>query len=254
MTSKQLLFRNISHNKPFYRLIAIAVIVAVAVITGSLVVGDSVRSTLIKRVEERLGKTETVIFSRYSFLDDSIIAHFPMNVETRHATSLHSSGNPRGVLLSNGFVSVAGRFIPVMVWGVAPEGGESGIEKGHAKINRALFNEIKPSQAKDLVLRLPSGGMVPLGSMFVTDTYTTSLRLTLDSVIPVEQGGNINLKNEQTIPFNIFVNREELAEAMDVPGKINVILSDQGNFQRSVFRCMELYPFGVKCPSLLLRG
>ncbi|MCL2040665.1 MAG: FtsX-like permease family protein [Bacteroidales bacterium] len=234
MNTKQLLLRNISHYKPFYRLIAIAVIVAVAVITGSLVVGDSVRSTLIKRVEDRLGKTETVIFSRYSFLDDSILGQLNTDLHENDNQKNKISENPcylrseslRGILLMNGFVSVAGRFIPVMVWGVAPE-EELGIEKGHAKINQTLFNEIKPSQTKDLVLRLLSGGMVPLGSMFVTDTYTTSLRLTLDSVIPVEQGGNINLKNEQTIPFNIFVNREELAEAMEAPGKINVILSDR---------------------------
>jgi putative ABC transport system permease protein len=43
----------------------------------------------------------------------------------------------------------------------------------------------------------------------------------------MEQGGNLNLKNEQIIPFNIFVNREELAEILDVPGKINYILSDR---------------------------
>jgi len=233
MNTSRLIVRNISLYKPFYRLIAIAVVVAVAVITGSLVVGDSVRSTLINRVNERLGKTETIIFSRYSYLDDKILESLNVEtgrvetgrVETGHAPSL------QGVLLLNGFVSVSGKLIPVMVWGT----DNYGIKKGQAKINKALFNEINTVetwhaaslQGNHIVLRLPAAGMVPLGSMYVTDTYTTSLRLELDSVIPVEQGGNINLKNEQTIPFNIFLNREELAEAMDVTGKINVILSDR---------------------------
>jgi putative ABC transport system permease protein len=65
MTIRHLALSSISKYKSFYRLVAIAVIVAVAVITGSLMVGDSVRSTLVKRVEERLGKTETIIFSQY---------------------------------------------------------------------------------------------------------------------------------------------------------------------------------------------
>ncbi|MCL2561171.1 MAG: ABC transporter permease [Rikenellaceae bacterium] len=199
--------------KPFYRLIAIAVTVAVAVIVGSLVVGDSVRSTLVGRVAERLGTTETVIFSQHSFLDDAILEN-PVLKDCS-----------RGVLLSNGFVSVSGRLIPVMVWGTDGHG----VQRGRAKINEALLNEIKPSRTagEAIVLRLPAAGMVPLGSMFVTDTYTTSLRLELDSVIPVSEGGNINLRNEQTIPFNIFVNRAELAEIMDVSGKVNVILSDR---------------------------
>jgi putative ABC transport system permease protein len=214
MNVRYLIVRNIFFYKSFYRLIAIAVIVAVAVISGSLVVGDSVRNTLVKRVEERLGKTETIIFSRYSYLDDSILETLKLNTND---ADLH------GFLLMNGFVSLSGKLIPVMVWGA----GNLEINKGQTKINTALYNEIKSSPTKHMVLRLPSAGMVPLGSMFVTDTYTTSLRLGLESIVAVEQGGNINLKNEQIIPFNIFVNREELAEAMDVPGKINVILSKQ---------------------------
>ena len=205
MNKRHLIIRNISKYNSFYRLIAIAVVVAVAVITGSLVVGDSVRNTLVKRVDERLGKTETVIFSRYSYLNDSILESF----------------NARGVLLMNGFVSVSGQLTPVMVWGT----DDLDIKRGQAKINNALFYEIKSTE--NIVLRLPASGMVPLGSMFVTDTYTTSLRLELDGIITVKQGGNLNLKNEQTIPLNIFVNREELAETMEVSGKINVILSDK---------------------------
>jgi len=214
MNTKRLILKSITRYKSFYRLIAIAVIVAVAVITGSLMVGDSVRSTLVKRVAERLGKTETVLFVQYSYLDDAIVGALRDDV--------------RGVLLLNGFVSISGNLIPVTVWGT----DDMGIEKGKTIINSALYNEITVGALhamplQHIVLRLPSAGMVPAGSMFVTDTYTTSLRLELESVISVEQGGNINLKNEQTIPLNIFVNREELAEAMDISGKINLILSDR---------------------------
>ena len=205
MNFRGLTYKNSSFYTRYYKLIAVAALITVAVIVGSLVVGDSVRTTLVKRVTERLGNTETIIFSQYSYLSDDIL------------------GVSRGVLLINGFVSVSGKLTPVMVWGV----DDMDIKKGRAKINNALFNEIKSAQTQHIVLRLPSAGMAPMGSMFVTDVYTTSLRLELDTIISVEQGGNINLKNEQTIPFNIFVNRGELAETMDIFGKINVILSDQ---------------------------
>jgi len=203
MNAKHLITRNIVRYKSFYRLIAIAVVVAVAVIIGSLVVGDSVRNTLVKRVGERLGNTETIIFSRYSYLDDDIVE--TLRVRAYCNTPL------RGILLMNGFVSVSGKLTPVMVWGV----DDLGIGKGQAKINRALYNEIivetgrAPSlhTPQHIVLRLPAAGMVPLGSMFVTDAYTTSLRLELNDIVSTEQGGNISLKNEQIIPFNIFVNR-----------------------------------------------
>lgn len=221
MHTSHLIIQSISRYKSFYRLIAIAVIIAVAVITGSLVVGDSVRSTLVERVNERLGKTETVIFSRYGYLDDDICELLDIGTDCKSAPVALS--HTRGMLWSNGFVSISGTLIPVTVWGV----DDLNIQKGHAKINQALFDELKSSQINDLVLRLPANGMVPSGSMFVTDVYTTSLRLELDSIVSVEQGGNLNLKNEQTILLNIFVNRDELAETMGVSGKINLILSDQ---------------------------
>jgi len=226
MNTYHFIKKSLFRYKSFYRLIAIAVIVAVAVITGSLLVGSSVRETLIKRVEERLGKTETIIFSQYSYLHDAILDDLCNQAELPHATSL------RGVLLINGFVSVSGKLIPVMVWGV----DDLNIEKGKAKTNRALVDEMnavearhdKPIQQQEqIVLRLPAAGMIPLGSMFVTDTYTTSLRLEFDSSVSVEQGGDINMKNEQTIPFNVFVNREELSETLGVSGKINLILADR---------------------------
>ena len=217
MNTSLIIKQTIYRYKSYYILIAIAVIVAVMVVTGSLAVGDSVRNTLIKRVEERLGKTETIIFSRYAFLSDDIIQNFPNICVSENETDIHA------VLLVNGFVSISGNLIPVMIWGRE----DKDIERGHAKINSDLNDLLKTFHPKEIVLRLPSSGMVPIGSMFVTDTYTTSMRLLLDSVISKEKGGNLNLKNEQILPLNIFVNRNELAETMGLFRKINLILSNR---------------------------
>ncbi|MCL2416328.1 MAG: ABC transporter permease [Bacteroidales bacterium] len=232
MNLRRLIRKNIYLYKPFYRLTAIAVIVAVAVIVGSLVVGDSVRGTLLQRVEDRLGNTETIVFSRQSFMDEKILESLRHSraggypLETGRLQD-NPAMTTRGILLMDGFVSVSGRLIPVMVWGV----DDLNIEEGQAKINRALHNEItvgaRHTSPSSIVLRLPAAGIVPSGSMFVTDVYTTSLRLDLSDIVSVEQGGNISLQNEQIIPFNIFVNRAELAETMEVSGRINVILSDR---------------------------
>ena len=74
MNIRWLLHRNIRYFARYYRLVAMAVVITVAVIVGSLVVGDSVRMTLVRRVTERLGNTETIIFSRSSFISDSILS------------------------------------------------------------------------------------------------------------------------------------------------------------------------------------
>ena len=203
-----LLQKNIAYYKRYYKLIAFATIVTIAVIVGSLTVGNSVRTTLTKRVTERLGNTETIVFSRNSFVEKEILNNSLL-------------GNARGILLSNGFVSVSGKLLPIMVWGV----DDLEIPAGSAKVNPALFDELQLNIGDDIVLRLPATGLVPSGSLFVTDNYTTSLRLSLNGKVEVAESGNLNLKNEQTIPLNLFVNYTELTTALEIENKVNLILS-----------------------------
>ena len=211
MKFRTLTHKNIAYFTRYYKLVAIAVFITVTVIAGSLVVGDSVRTTLIKRVAERLGDTETIIFSRNSFVSEKLL-ETPLFGETT-----------RGILLTNGFISQNGKLIPVFVWGV----DDLSISKGTAKINEILAKELTANNSDDIVLRLPATGLVPSGSLFVTENYTTSLRLSNDGIVNAAEGGNISMKNEQLIPFNIFVDRKELSEALEVEGKINLILDDK---------------------------
>lgn len=203
--------KNRRYYRRYYKLIAIASLLTVAVIIGSMVVGDSVRMTLVRQVEERLGSTETVVFSRNSFISERILKS-PL-LET----------SARGILLTNGFVSQGGKLIPVFVWGV----DDGSVAKDSVKMNPALAAEMKQEGQTDIVLRLPASGLVPSGSLFVTENYTSSLRLAYSGIVPVKEGGNISMKNEQIIPFNIFVNRQDLAKVLEVEGKINLILVDK---------------------------
>jgi putative ABC transport system permease protein len=212
---------------------AAAVITAVAVITGSLLVGDSVRTTLAKRVAERLGDAETIIFSYNSFISDEIMA----------TPLLHSSA--QGVLLVNGFISYQGKLIPVFVFGT----DYIDVQPGMMKINRALAKELGNTHAtktEALALRLPATGLVPSGSLFVTENYTTALRLAVAGVVEVNEGGNLSLKNEQTIPFNVFVNRKELSEMLEVEGKINIILSSKSITDEEFAEAWEYRFSGLK--------
>ena len=191
----------------FYRLVALAVIIMMAVLTGSLLLGDSVRGTLVQRVNERLGPTETVIASGTGFLSDTV---------TSHPLMAHA----RGYLLVDGFVSVDEKLLPVYVWGTDADS----LLPGEALVNEPL--SAKLPALNSLILHLPAHNMVPSGSLFVTQRYATQMRLNVTGVKSIGQGGNLLLKNEQTLPLNVFVNRQYLAEAMELEGKVNILLAD----------------------------
>ncbi len=93
MNTKDLIKKNVAFFARYFKLVAVAILISVAVIAGSLVIGDSVRTSLVNRVNERLGNTETVIFANNSYLSE----------EFTESPLFESSA--RGILLTNGFIS-----------------------------------------------------------------------------------------------------------------------------------------------------
>lgn len=208
MKKEGLFRRSITYYQSYYKLVTCAVIAMMTVLVGSLMVGDSVRGTLVDRVQERLGDTETIITSGTGFLNEEIMQQ-PL-LKKAH-----------GYLLTDGFVSNGGKMIAVQVWGTDSDS----IEFGEARINEPLARQLDGEE--DFVLHLPAHSLVPSGSLFVTQSYSTQLRLHTKSVKTKEQGGNLLLHNDQTLPLNVFVSREELAEQMELQGKINLIMSPE---------------------------
>lgn len=203
--------RSRSYYKKFYRLVAVAIAVMTAMLTGSLVLGDSVRGSLMERVSERLGNSETIIQTGTGFLSDSILNNEILS-------------DAKGYLLSEGFISSEGKMIPVMVWGT----DNDSLNYDEATLNPQLSTLISnPSSltSNPIVLHLPSNNLVGSGSLFISQSHATQLRLTVKGIKSAQDGGNILLHNEQVRPLNVFINRQQLAEALGVKGKVNVILS-----------------------------
>ena len=218
MTLAPLIAQSRKHYRRFYRLVSFAVILMTAVLTGSLLLGDSVRGTLVQRVGERLGKTETIITSGTGFMSDRLMQQ-PLLKEAQ------------GYLLMDGFVSVGKKLLPVYVWGTDADS----LSSSEVIINEPL--RAKLGGMEDLVLHLPSHNLVPSGSLFVTKSYATQMRVHVAGVKSVEEGGNLLLKNEQTLPLNIFVSRQELAEKMELEGKINLVLSSDIISEEQLAEC-----------------
>ena len=222
MNTSSLIPQSRRHYRRFYRLVGGAVILMMAVLTGSLLLGDSVRGTLVQRVGERLGKTETIITSGTGFMSEDLLQQ-PLLKKAK------------GCLLMDGFVSAGEKLLPVYVWGTDADS----LAPGEVLVNEPLKKKLSTlnSQLSTIVLHLPSHNLVPSGSLFVTKSYATQIRLQVAGVKSVVDGGNLLLKNEQTLPLNIFISRKDLAEKMELEGKINLILSDEIISEEQLSHC-----------------
>lgn len=214
-----------SYYKRFYWLAGFAVAVMTGVITGSLMLGDSVRGSLADRVGERLGHTETIVQSGTGFLSDSILKDKLL-------------ASAKGFLLVEGFVSAEGRMMPVTVWG----GDEDTLGSNEALLNEELKKEVGLGA---VILHLPSNSLVPATSPFISQNYTTQMRLHAKGVKDGKDGGNILLHNEQMRPLNLFVRREDLAEAMGLITEADKKGQDGNNLQLSVDSMRSIGPVNV---------
>ena len=204
------------YYRRFYRLVVVAVILMMAVLTGSLLLGDSVRGTLVRRVAERLGKTETIVTSGMGFMSDKLM-QLPLLKEAQ------------ACLLMDGYVSVGDKLLPVYVWGTDADS----LASGEVLVNEPLLAKLSSvggqslgSRLSTLIIHLPSHNLVPSGTLFVTKSYATQMRVQVVGVKGVEEGGNLLLRNEQTLPLNVFVDRKDLAAKMELEGRINLVLSN----------------------------
>lgn len=196
-------------------MVAVATAICVAVIAGSLIVGDSVRESLRLRALDRLNDTRSVVISTDGYLG------------VKALDELSLGENSKAVLLSDGFVSRGGRLYPVTVWGMdrLPDG--SPIPEGRISINTELARHLGDLDDPHIVLRLPDDGLVPSSSLFVTGRYSTSMRLEFLSTLDASSGGNLSLRNGQVIPYNVFVSRREVCDLLGIGDKLNVILSPE---------------------------
>ena len=233
MTLNSLISQSRKHYHRFYRLVVFAVILMTAVLTGSLLLGDSVRGTLVQRVDERLGKYETIITSGSGFMrplpPPSPVEREPEREQA--ANSKLSTLNTNSFLLMDGYVSVGKKLLPVYVWGTDSDS----LLSNEVLINEPLRDRLNDQE--DIVLHLPSRNQVPSGTLFVTKSYATQMRVHVVGVKSMEDGGNILLKNEQTLPLNIFINRKHLAEKMELEGKINIVLSKDIITEEQLNKC-----------------
>ena len=202
------------YYRHFYRLAAFAVVLMTAVLTGSLMLGDSVRGTLVQRVDERLAGTETIIATGTEFMSETLTGHPLM----KHA---------QGYLMMDGFVSIGTKLLPVSVWGTDADSlapGEVLVnEPLSSKLAAALHAPVTPQQP--FVLHLPALNTMPSGSLFVTKSYANQMRVRVTGIKSIADGGNLLLKNEQALPLNVFVSRKYLSDILELQGKINLVLA-----------------------------
>jgi putative ABC transport system permease protein len=219
----KIVLKSISYyRKPvFYQFIIIALLSAI--ITGSLLTGFSVRQSLIKSAETKLGSTGIIISSG--------LRYFPGDLAKRFSQSTGIKSTP--VLEINGFcqnLNSGTKSLNINIYGIESDFfGFHGIENlslkpGEAAINKSLADKLKISQGDEVSVNFRQLNDIPSNSPFAPSSENRSLVIRAEIIITPDQLGNFSLGISQLTPDNIFINIDEFGKLEGFKLKMNRIL------------------------------
>lgn len=229
MRLSRLLRRNLTYYWRTNLAVVAGVATAAAVLSGALLVGDSVRASLLKLIEERLGGTDYVISADHFFRDELAAA---LVSDSAFARGFRAACP---LILAQGIVTheKSGlRAYRVNVYGVDARfwrfNGRETVrtpEAREALIGETLARATSAQPGDTLLLRINRDSDIPEESLFGRreDTGRT-LRLTCREILDPKDLGEYSLRPSQGGILSMFVPLERLQRDLQQPGKVNAVL------------------------------
>jgi ABC-type lipoprotein release transport system permease subunit len=200
--------------------------IGMAVITGALVVGDSVRSGLKNLVGIRLGEADLSVSAGDRYLTDSLAIRMSAELEIPSAAVLQLQGS---VSAGGGTI----RIPKIQVYGIdvpfqqvlSGETFDPSMADNEAVISDNLAVRLAVKVGDEILVRISKPGPVPIDAPFVSDAdQIVTTRLTVRLIAGKDQHGRFHLQNTQTAPFNVFVGKKYLQKLAGLDGFSNRIL------------------------------
>ena len=234
----------------FYRRVNIGVLLSVvvscAVLTGALVVGDSVRRSLAKMVEVRLGRVELALFGGDRFFGDDLADRLSEKAGAEFAAVLQVRG-----LMANGDDTV--RVNRVEILGVDQRFYDTG---GYANplgsgdgvvLNEALAVKLGVGAGDEVFLRVAKSGAMPRDIPLTPDSdLSTGARFKVSAIAGDDEFGRFGLQANQVSPFNAFLPLDRLSEMIDQAGRANLLLADGEVPEGAIKECWQLEDLGLE--------
>ncbi|WP_437187915.1 FtsX-like permease family protein [Planctomicrobium sp. SH668] len=229
MTFAQLLLKNVKFYWRTHLAVVLGVIAATAAIVGALIVGDSVRDSLVEMSNVRLGKIDNAVLGG-RFFRESLADEFQAVIRS----STDSDAIVAPVLVMQGTVEVhksadqVARAGQINVYGVTNSGWElldhaqiAVPQAGEVVLNERLASQLDAGVGAtvSLVVEIPSA--IPRDSLLGERNETVSeLQLKVTAIAPDELGlARLGMNPTQQLPANIYLSLPDLQSVIGLEAR-----------------------------------
>jgi putative ABC transport system permease protein len=206
--------------------VLLTVAVSTAVLTGALVVGDSVHHTLAMMVNARLGEAQFAAISQDRFFRAKLADELADELQSPVAAVLQL----RGLITDGNDTRRANRISVLGVDERFFEVGGGGNPFGTNASESVVLNEPLAAQlgvhaGDEVVLRIQKPSLMSRDLPLTPDSdLSVAFRLGVKAVATESQFGRFSLQANQVAPLNVFVPLTWLQEKIDQAGQANTLL------------------------------
>ncbi len=232
MTTRRLLLDSIRHYWRTHLGVVLGSALAALVLTGALMVGDSVKATLRAQAEARVGKIGEALLCGERFVP------WPRAAEKRPqvvARTFAPGPDAAGVLMLVGSANASGgaaRANKVQIigvddafWKLSPGGGAIALAQNEIALNERLATQLGVKAGGDVVLRMEKPSAISKDAPLSGDEDAAiTLRARVARIVGDADFGRFSLASGQVPPFTAFVPLAALQEKVGVGDKVNLVM------------------------------
>ncbi|WP_428306085.1 FtsX-like permease family protein [Lacipirellula sp.] len=206
--------------------VAAGVAVTTAVITGALLVGDSMRGSLRDLALGSLGRIDSVLIAEHPFREQGLLAE---DADVEAAPLLLTQGSA----LFRDKEGQSHRAAQLQVLGVTPEFWQfaeppmqSPVERGNQiALTADVADELGVAVGDAVLLRIPIMKSIPADSTLGEKEETAATRrLTVSAILDADDQASLarfSMRPNQTAPRNAFVPLATMQSLLDLPDQAN---------------------------------
>ena len=221
MRTTQLIKRSLAYYWHTNLVVVLGVAVAVSVLAGALLIGESVRGSLRDLSTRRLGKTDDLISSA-NFFREQLAADLDAGATcpliALKGVAVYEPNKRRA-----GDVKVYG--VDERFWKFNGVEGVAAPQNGEALVSESLAGELGSGPGESLLLRLEKPSDIPVESLHGRkEDPGKTIRLKVARVLGGESLGEFSLQPQQDAVRAIFVSLSFLQRELEQQGRVNTIL------------------------------
>lgn len=196
------------------------------VLSGALIVGDSVKASLNSLVEVRLGSITHATPMGDRFVRDSLALRMIAKKDTKIASLLSING-----LLVNADENL--KLPKIKVLGVDEafwqfkEFEVKGPAKNNVFVSENIAKRLKIEVGDEILLKVENITLVPVNTPFAEEkSNTSSFRVKIEKILQKDSFGAFSLRSDQKAPFNLIISKEYLQKKLKLGKRSNLLVAD----------------------------